>query len=170
MIGFEPVGILPRLSAWIIDRFLLGSLWVLLACWGVVAYLGVARWPGDVRNLVALVGLLLLLGIWLHALYFIVFTGGCGQTPGKMLCEIAVVRRDGDPVGYGRALLRWVGSWAAALPLGLGFLGVLFTAERRGLHDWIAGTRVITRRGAHAPLPMLPPETIAPAKPALDTT
>ena len=170
MIDLEPAGIVPRLSAWVIDRFLLGSLWVLLACWGVVAYLGVVRWPADVRNLAALVGLLLLLGIWLHALYFIVFIGGCGQTPGKMLCEIAVVRRDGDPVGYGRALRRWVGSWAASLPLGLGFLGVFFTAERRGLHDWIAGTRVITRQGAHAPFPGLPPETIAPAKPALDTT
>lgn len=148
MTDLESAGFFSRLNAWIIDRVVLGSLWLLLACWGVVAYWGVVRWPADVRNLAALAGLLLLWGIGLHAIYFIVFVGGCGQTPGKMLCGLAVVRRDGAPAGYGRALVRWVGSWVAALPFGLGFLGVLFTAERRGLHDWISGTRVVTRRGA----------------------
>jgi uncharacterized RDD family membrane protein YckC len=54
-------------------------------------------------------------------------------------------------VGYGRAWLRWLGSGLAALPFGLGFLGVLFGAERRGLHDWIAGTRVV-RQQANGPV------------------
>ncbi len=157
MTELELAGIFPRLYAWIVDRVLLGSLWLLLACWGVVVYLGVARWPGDLRNLAALIGLLLLWGLALHAAYFIVFVGGCGQTPGKMLCGVAVVRRDGASVGYGRAFLRWVGAWMAALPLGLGFVGVLFTAERRGFHDWIAGTRVIRREAE-----------MARAKPALE--
>lgn len=143
MTGLEPAGILARLGAWVIDRIILGSLWILLACWGVVAYLGVARWPGDLRNLAALVGLLLLLGLALHAVYFIVFVGGCGQTPGKMLLGIAVVRRDGRAAGYGRAVLRWIGYWVAALPFGLGFASALFTAEGRGLHDRISGTRVV---------------------------
>jgi uncharacterized RDD family membrane protein YckC len=31
----------------------------------------------------------------------------------------------------------------ALLPLGLGFLGVVLTRERRGFHDWLAGTRVV---------------------------
>jgi uncharacterized RDD family membrane protein YckC len=141
--GLEPAGILARLGAWVIDRIILGSLWLLLACWGIVAYLGVARWPADLRNLAALVGLLLLLGLALHAAYFIVFVGGCGQTPGKMLLGIAVVRRDGRAAGHGLAVLRWIGYWAAALPFGLGFVSALFTAEGRGLHDWISGTRVV---------------------------
>lgn len=154
MNGLEPAGIFPRLYAWIIDRLLIGSLWVLLVCWGIVAYLSWTRWPPDLLDLAALVGILLLWGIALHAAYFVVFVGGCGQTPGKMLCGLAVVRRDGTPPGYGRALLRWVGSVIAALPLWLGFLGVLVTAERRGLHDWIAGTRVVRSPGE--------PELVAP--------
>lgn len=143
MTGPEPAGALLRLSAWLVDRLLVGSLWGLLACWGVVAYLSWTRWPPDFLGLAALVGILLVWGIALHAAYLVVFIGSCGQTPGKMLCGIAVVRRDGAPAGYGRALLRWIGAWLAALPFGLGFVGVLVTAERRGLHDWIAGTRVI---------------------------
>jgi uncharacterized RDD family membrane protein YckC len=126
-----------------VDWLILGSLWVLLGSWGLVAYVNLTRWPWDLINLAALMGLLLLLRIGLGAAYFSVFVGGCGQTPGKMLCGIAVVRRDGSAVRYGRALFRWVGYGVAAFPFGLGFLGLLFTAERRGLHDWIAGTRVV---------------------------
>lgn len=147
MTGIEPAGLLARLTAWIVDRVILGTLWILLACWGAALYVVIARWPGDVRNWVALAGLLLLLGLVLHAAYFVVFVGGCGQTPGKMLCGVLVVGRDGRAIGYGRALLRWFGYWAAALPLGLGFVSALFTAERRGLHDFVAGTRVVQ---AHA--------------------
>ena len=133
--------------AWIVDRFILGSLLVLLGAWGLVIYLNRARGQVEFGDLALLTGLLLLWGIILHAVYFVVFVGGCGQTPGKMLCGIVVVSRQRAAVGYGRAFLRWIGYGLALLPFGLGFLGVLLTAERRGLHDWIAGTRVV-RRGA----------------------
>jgi uncharacterized RDD family membrane protein YckC len=147
-----------RLVAWVIDRLILGALWFLVAAWGFVAYLNVIRWPPDLLNLAALISLLLLGGIWLHAAYFIVFVGGCGQTPGKMLLRITVVRWDGVPAGYGRALVRWVGYWVAMLPLGLGFVPAFFTADRRGVHDWMAGTRVVCRQSAlvpAAPSPLL---------------
>lgn len=134
-----------------VDRLILGGLWVLLALWGFMAWVLMARWPDDLWSLMVLAGLVGLWGIGLHAVYFVVFVGGCGQTPGKMLTGLTVVRRDGSRVGYGRAVLRWLGYWVAALPLGLGFLGVLATKERRGVHDWIAGTRVV--RGREGPAP-----------------
>lgn len=154
----EAAGMGMRLVAWFVDRLILATLWILVASWGFVAYLQLIRWPPDLLNLAALIGLLLLWWIGLHAAYFIVFVGGCGQTPGKMLLGIAVVRRDGAPVGYGRALLRWIGYWLSALPLGLGFVPAFFAAERRGLHDWMAGTRVVRREVAPAratPSPVL---------------
>ncbi len=163
MTDFEPAGMGTRLVAWFIDRLILGALWLFVAAWGFVAYLHVIRWPPDLLNLAALISLLLLGGIWLHAVYFIVFVGGCGQTPAKMLLGITVVRWDGAPAGYGRALVRWVGYWVAALPLGLGFAPAFFTADRRGLHDWMAGTRVVRRAAAPvlaAPSP--PPYSDAP--------
>ena len=140
-------GLLRRGFAWIVDRFILGVLLALQGAWGLVTYLNRTSGPVNLGDLALLTGLLLLWGILLHAVYFVVFVGGCGQTPGKMLCGIAVVSRQRAAVGYGRAFLRWIGYGLALLPFGLGFLGVLFTAERRGLHDWIAGTRVV-RRGA----------------------
>jgi hypothetical protein len=36
-----------------------------------------------------------------------------------------------------------LGTWLAAIPLGAGFLGVLFSEQRHGLQDRIAGTDVV---------------------------
>ena len=95
---------------------------------------------------------MLLLGIALHVVYHTVLVGGCGQTLGKMLMGVAVVRRDGAPAGYGRALLRCMGGGLCLLTLGLGRLPALFTRERRGLPDLVAGTRPISHPSPPSPL------------------
>jgi uncharacterized RDD family membrane protein YckC len=64
-----------------------------------------------------------------------------------MALGIAVVRRDGATAGYGRALLRCVGGCISFFTLGMAGLGVLFTRERRGFADWMAGTRVVRLAG-----------------------
>jgi uncharacterized RDD family membrane protein YckC len=75
--------------------------------------------------------------------YLVAFTAG-GQTLGKMAMGIKVVSMEGGAsVDVPRSLLRtfvWV---LLAVPAGLGFLTALVGAERRGLHDRCAGTRVI---------------------------
>jgi len=139
----SPGGALRRIVAFEVDQLIWGALWLLLSSWGGAFYLSVSRWPGDPRSLAVLGGLLAALGVSLHAIYWVVFVGGCGQTPGKMILDLAVISRDGSPVGYGRSACRWGGMAVAALPLGLGFLGLLVTREKRGLHDWLAGTRVV---------------------------
>jgi len=53
------------------------------------------------------------------------------------------VRRDGGRAGYARAMVRCLGGMLSALTLGLSSLSVLFTRERRGFADWLAGTRVV---------------------------
>ena len=111
--------------------------------WLTIAVLGFRRDP-DLLD-VTLVSLgVLLLAVAFHVAYHTVLVGGCGQTVGKMLLGVVVVRRDGAPAGYGRALLRCVGGGGLCiLTLGLGRLTVLFTRERRGLSDLVAGTRPI---------------------------
>ena len=78
--------------------------------------------------------------------------GGCGQTLGQMAMGIAVVDRAGAAPGYWRAGLRSLGGLLCVLTLGLASLPFLFSAERRGLGDRLAGTRVVRasarRRGA----------------------
>jgi uncharacterized RDD family membrane protein YckC len=138
-----PGGGFRRVVAFQLDALLVAGLWLLLASWLGAFYLSVSRRPADLLNLSALAGLLLTLGVVLHAAYSIVFLGGCGQTPGKMLLDLRVVRENGGAVGYSRAGWRWVAAGIAALPLGLGFLGAFLTREKRGLHDLLAGTRVV---------------------------
>jgi uncharacterized RDD family membrane protein YckC len=121
--------------------------WSLAAMWLVIAVLGFRREADLVPDLapVALVSLgASLLAVALHVVYHTVLVGGCGQTVGKMLLGVAVVRRDGSPAGYGRALLRCMGGGLTVLTLGLGRLLVFANRERRGLSDLVAGTRAIS--------------------------
>jgi len=74
--------------------------------------------------------------------YLVAFTAS-GQTLGKMAAGIRVVTAEAEPLSVGRAALRTL-MWALlALPAGLGFLTAFFRSDRRGLHDRLAGTRVV---------------------------
>ena len=77
--------------------------------------------------------------------YFATFWSTTGQTPGARLMRIRVSRADtGEPIGFGRAVLRLVYLTLAAIPLLAGFLPILFDERRRGLHDMLAGTVVVS--------------------------
>jgi len=74
-----------------------------------------------------------------------------GQTPGKALLGLEVVRTrgvapgpaGGATVSVPRGLLRLLGYLISALPLFAGFLWVLVDNHRRAWHDHIAGTSVV---------------------------
>lgn len=143
MIGGRPA--LWRLAAAAITDTLVGVIaWSLAAMWLLTAVLAFKRRPVDALDSLLLALAVLLLGVALHVVYHTVLVGGCGQTLGKMLLGVAVVRRDGAPAGYGRALLRCLGGGLCVLTLGLGRLPMLFTRERRALSDLVAGTRPIS--------------------------
>lgn len=74
--------------------------------------------------------------------YFVFLHWARGQTLGKMAFHIRVVSRDGGPLSFGQAALRHLGSWLSAAILGIGYLVAAFRADKRALHDLIAGTRV----------------------------
>ena len=75
--------------------------------------------------------------------YFVAFTAG-GQTLGKMAAGIRIIPAEGAAsVGLGHSMLRTIVWLLLAVPAGLGFLTALFTTDRRGLHDRLAGTRVV---------------------------
>ena len=77
--------------------------------------------------------------------YFATFWSTTGQTPGDRLMRIRVCRADnGEPIGFGRSVLRLAYLTLAAIPLLAGFLPVLFDDRRRGLHDMLAGTVVVS--------------------------
>jgi uncharacterized RDD family membrane protein YckC len=94
-------------------------------------------------------GLILVVGsavycLWLVG-YFVVFWSATGQTPGNRLLQIRVCRADAGTVpSAGAALLRFFGLIVAALPLFAGFLPILLDDRRRGVHDMLAGTVVVS--------------------------
>lgn len=82
--------------------------------------------------------------------YKTVFISQGGQTPGKMAAGIKVVNAaTGEPVGIGRALGRAAAEYLSAVTLGLGYLVAAFS-DKRALHDYVAGTRVIYVPGVGA--------------------
>jgi uncharacterized RDD family membrane protein YckC len=78
-----------------------------------------------------------------------------GQTPGKRLMGLVVVKSDGGLVGLGAALLRWVGYWLSGI-LFLGYLWVLVDNRRQAFHDKLAGTLVVYSRPAEMGLTASP--------------
>jgi uncharacterized RDD family membrane protein YckC len=75
--------------------------------------------------------------------YVVAFTAG-GQTLGKMAAGIKVVAADERAsLDVGRALLRTLAWFVLAMPVGLGFLSLIFSRDHRGLHDRFARTRVV---------------------------
>jgi len=79
--------------------------------------------------------------------YFTLFHGMAGRTLGKWLLGLRVVGPNGSPITYRQALKRWIGYFLSGF-LGLGFLWILISRERRGWHDYFAGTWVIRDRSS----------------------
>jgi uncharacterized RDD family membrane protein YckC/Tfp pilus assembly major pilin PilA len=101
-------------------------------------------------------GLLVLLAA---VAYYVGFESSPLQgTPGKLAMSIKVTDLEGERIGIGRALGRYLGKIISWLILGIGFIMAAFTGRRQGLHDLMAGT-LITRKA-------LTPAQIAGAGPA----
>ncbi len=81
--------------------------------------------------------------IVINMLYFTYFHGTIGQTPGKKLCGLLVIRKTGEPMTIRRAFIRWLGYFLSSIIFYAGYLWVAFDSHKQGWHDKIAGTNVI---------------------------
>jgi len=89
----------------------------------------------------------LLLRLVISALYFVGFwLLNDGATPGKMALGIKVQMANGGPIDAGPAVLRWIGYYVSLVILLIGYIMIAFTPQKRGLHDYIAGTVVVKTR------------------------
>jgi uncharacterized RDD family membrane protein YckC len=143
VIDLEPAGFWRRCAARFLDCLLGAVVWSVAAMWLLIVVWGSRHTPLELRQAALLALAILALALVLHVVYHVAFIGGCGQTPGKMALGIAVVRRDGARAGYARAMVRCLAGAVAILTFGIFSIGVLFTRNRRGLADWLAGTRVV---------------------------
>ncbi len=75
---------------------------------------------------------------------FLVFPIFSGQTIGKMLTGLRIVRNDGRQASLGRVLIRQtLGYGLTAASFGIGFLLSAFSSKGRTLHDYVCGTVVV---------------------------
>lgn len=81
--------------------------------------------------------------------------GECSRwqaSPGKHVLGMTVVDRDDSAIGLPRACLRYLASALSWLTFNLGHLLAAVPPQKRALHDYIAGTRVVVDRDV-VPLP-----------------
>lgn len=83
------------------------------------------------------------IGAALKVSYQTFMVGRWGRTLGKSAAGVRVVAMDGSEPGYGRALRRALGYQVSGLVGDLGFLVAAVAPEKRALHDYLAGTRVV---------------------------
>ena len=136
------VGMVTRAIAFTIDAALVNVIAIVVAV-AVGLALSILSIPDGLVPVFAAVGGALWL-VWAVA-YFATFWSTTGQTPGNRLLRIKVVGAvDGGVPRPRQAFVRFVGLTLAAIPLGAGFLPILFDARRRGLQDMLARTVVIS--------------------------
>jgi len=133
----EPAAVGQRLVAVLIDLAILGVIDVAVLYF-TMKICGVTL---DELSLIPKVPLLAFL-LFQNGGYLAAFTAG-GQTLGKMATGIRVVATESaGTLDLNRAITRTLVWMLLAAPAGLGFLTV-FSRDHRGLHDRLAGTRVV---------------------------
>lgn len=87
----------------------------------------------------------LVLAIGLTQLYAFLFLAVAGHTPGLRLLRLRVINVYGERPEWWRVVLRCCGLLLGMGLLGLGLIWIGVDREKRGLHDWLAGTYVVRR-------------------------
>jgi len=146
IVNFDPERLrapfLLRCGAFLIDYILLFSVPVLFLILGKsYGNDGVKLLNSEIVNAGWLI--MLLLGLT----NFVIFPMFSGQSIGKMLTGIRIVRKDGTPPSFLQLLLRHtIGYLLTAITGGLGFIFAAFNEKGRALQDLIGGTIVIYGR------------------------
>jgi uncharacterized RDD family membrane protein YckC len=102
--------------------------------------------------------------VGLGAFYLVAFWSLAAQTPGMRFFGVRL-GVDGRGLPLRSALRRLAGLFLAWIPLGLGFLGIVFDERRRGWQDRLAGVDVLyeEHRPAAAPWSSYEPQAAAGA-------
>lgn len=138
-------GLATRLVAFIIDRLIVTGITTVvlfvaqfaLETFGINAWLSISQLAQVILGLLVFVVIILIavsynLGFWLLV----------GQTPGKRIMGVRIVRTNGERLRFRDAVVRYVGYWVSAI-LFLGYLWILVDNRRQGFHDKMARTLVI---------------------------
>jgi uncharacterized RDD family membrane protein YckC len=135
-------GLVTRAIAFAIDAAIIDVVALLVGV-GIALALSVLNVGHEVEVVLVAIGGVAF-AVWSVG-YFVTFWSTTGQTPGNRLMRIRVCGAEGYALlTPRRAAVRFGALVLAALPLCLGFLPILVDNRRRGLHDMLAGTVVVS--------------------------
>ena len=120
----------------------------------ILNFFGIADWltnffqrtssqTGLAGSIVRLITALGSFSIVFFLYYTVVLSASAGMTIGHAIMGVRVVRMDGRPMTWLRAVRRYITMWVAAIPLFAGFFWVIVDDKRQGWHDKLAKTCVI---------------------------
>jgi uncharacterized RDD family membrane protein YckC len=138
-------GFVTRLIAFWLDRLIISAILGGLA-WGAqllrqTEFVSSLAENNDLFQPIATI-VLLVLAVLIVLGYEIGFWLLAGQTPGKRVMGVRIVRTDGERMRLGTCVRRLIG-YAISHILYLGYLWILVDNRRQGFHDKIAGTFVV---------------------------
>ena len=146
--AFARAGFWLRSVAFVIDLSVLSafSLLLLLVSF-LVAGMGaeVSGLDTDASHSFSLLSLFEITEFIATAAYFTILPSETGQTIGKSLLGLEVCTLDGDRLSYGHALVRFLAYGPSLFSFGLGFLWVALNPGKRGWHDLLSGTMVLSK-------------------------
>ena len=128
---------------------------IITACFSLlVLVFGVGMWDGRTRYdgpaaWAALSGMALffMLEIVASWLYFALMESSKNQgTLGKMALGLRVTDIEGRRISFGRATGRYFGKILSGMTLLIGYLMAVFTQKKQALHDFVAGTLVLSKQ------------------------
>jgi uncharacterized RDD family membrane protein YckC len=151
-------GFWERLGAHVVDFILWWFMWQVLVAFVGAKYFPEAMAiaekgpayqakPEELIPLLRFLGAVFTIGVVWAIIYDAFFILRFGATPGKLLLNLRVVQANGQPLGLLRIIARTLTKGVAGIPtLGIGLLVVAFDEQKRGLHDFFSGTRVVKKR------------------------
>jgi uncharacterized RDD family membrane protein YckC len=170
--AFDIAGIGSRFIASLIDTFLTLALITLIVL-GTLAFMRMAT-PDDMSRdlletyfswIIGAVGLLTFAIQWGYYIFFEMLWNG--QSPGKRIVRLRVIRTDGGPISLSESVVRNLVRMVDMLPAayGVGVITMFASRQSRRLGDLAAGTLVVHD---HKPagLEGLDDLIVAPARPA----
>ncbi len=171
MDGYKYAGFFKRVTAYIIDKFAIGSIWFFIMIplfvivdvytnglgtingsenevfthYKTIAYF--EQYNNDDLNPVFLFGIFVLLPVLVSWLYYALLESSKAQaTVGKTALGIKVTDMYGNKISFLTASLRYLASFLSFVFFGVGYLVTAFTEKKQSLHDIIASTVVINKK------------------------
>ncbi len=140
-----PAGFWVRVVAVLVDSL------VFLATEFLLGLTAALVWGAEIADSTAFKATILACMLLFGGVYYVALHTLFGQTVGKVVVKVRVVRADGGGLGVGTSILRSVGYLLSGAIFLIGYVMVGLRHDKRALHDLLAGTRVVH---VIAPAPM----------------